>query len=173
MIEITNKKLFDHIVHKDELVNEGRKISRVIEANELKIKRFQEREKRITAKLTPPKELTDRGDELQKEINRIAKELENIANAITKSKLDAIPQQMKDDHNKLLVENEKLERERNKIALKVQKIKDKIVPIVQKFVKPLLGEYDDIETAKASKEDGKITITTFNYLEDFKAKFRR
>lgn len=173
MIEIKNKRLYDFIVSKDVLVNGGRKISRDIEANEIKIKRFQEMEKRITAKVIPPKELTDEGDELQREINRIAKRLETIANKITQFKLAAIPEKMQKDHKALLDENEKFERARNKVALKVQKIKDKIVPIVQKHVKPLLQEFDDIETAKASAEDGVVSITTFNRLEDFKAKFRR
>lgn len=173
MITIENKKLFDLIRTKDTLVTGGRKISRDIEGNEIKIKRFQEREKRITMKVIPPKELTDRGDEISRELQRLSKELEGIANKITDTKLAAIPQEMKDDHNKLLTENEKLERERNKVALKVQKVKDKIIPIVQKFVKPLIGEFEDIETAKTSDKDGVVTITTFSYLDDFKAKFRR
>lgn len=173
MITIENKKLFELIKTKDALVNGGRKISRDIESLEIKVKRFEEKEKRITGKVIPSKELTDRGDEIDRELQKLSKELEKIANQITKEKLDAIPQDMKDEHNKLLVEVEGLERERNKIALKVQKIKDKIIPIVQKFVKPLLSEYDDIETAKVGEIDGEVTISTFNYLEDFKAKFRR
>lgn len=173
MITIENKKLYDLIRTKDTLVNGGRKISRDIEANEIKIKRFEEKEKRITGKVTVAKELTDRGDEISRELQRLSKELEGIANKITQEKLAAIPQEMKDDHNKLLQENEKMERERNKIALKVQKVKDKIIPIVQQHVKPLIGEYEDIETAKASDKDGVVHISTFSYLEDFKAKFRR
>ncbi len=79
---------------------------------------------------------------------------------------------MKNDHLEVLKQKEKLERERNKVALKVQKIKDKVVPIIQKEVRPLLkDEYDDIETAKL--KDGKIVIETFNHIEDFKKKFRK
>lgn len=171
MVEIENKKLHDLIVEKDILVEEGRAISRKIETADMKIKRFEEKEKRITAKIVPPKELTDRGDELVKQVTALNTELTNIANAINDSKLAAIPEEMKNDHMKLLKEKEVLERDRNKVALKVQKIKDKVVPMVQKFVKPMLKEYDDIETAKT--KNGKVVITTFNHLEDFKAKFRR
>jgi predicted nucleic acid-binding Zn-ribbon protein len=171
MIEIENKKLHDLIVDKDALVNSGRKISRDIEDIEIKVKRFEEKEKKITAKIVPPKELTDKGDALVKQITNLNTELTKIADKINQSKLDAIPQEMKDEHLALLKQKEKLERDRNKIALKVQKIKDKVIPIVQKEVKPLLQEYDDIETAKV--KDGKVLIATFNYMEDFKRKFKR
>lgn len=171
MIEIENKRLHDLIVQKDELVNVGRKISRDIEDIEIKVKRFEDKEKKITIKVVPPKELTDKGDGLVKEITKLNTELTKIAEEINESKLAAIPQEMKDEHLQLLKDKEKLERERNKVALKVQKIKDKVIPIVQREVKPLLQEYDDIETAKV--KDGKVVISTFNYLEDFKKKFKR
>ncbi len=172
MIELTNKKLHDYIVDKDKLVDVGRKLSRDIEMVEAKIKRIEEKERRITAKVIPPKEMTDKGDALVAEVTRINTELTKIANDINDSKLAAIPADMKKDHMELLKQRESLERERNKIALKVQKIKDRVIPIVQREVKPLLlDEYDDIETAKA--KDGKVMITTFNHLVDFKKKFRR
>jgi hypothetical protein len=71
-----------------------------------------------------------------------------------------------------MTEREKLERERNKIALKVQKIKDKIIPLIRKEVKPLLKDpFDDIETAQI-KED-KVVVDTFNHIEEFKKKFKQ
>ena len=171
MLNIENKRLHDLIVQKDELVNVGRGISREIDLIDVKIKRFETKEKAITGKVTPPKELTDRGDDLVKQMMNLEKELGNIAEQINQSKLDAIPKDMLEEHKALLKEKEGKERERNKVALKVQKIKDKCIPIIQKEVKPLLGEYDDIETAKT--KDGKVVINTFNHLEDFKSKFRR
>lgn len=171
MITIENKRLHDLIVLKDLEVNGGRKLSADIEALEVKIKRFEEKEKRITVKVIPPKELTDRGDAIVAEVTKLQSELTKIAMKINASKLAAVPEKMKEEHLALLKEKEVIERERNKIALRVQKIKDKIIPMVQKFVKPLLQEYDDIETAHA--KDGKVLITTFNHLDDFKAKFRR
>lgn len=171
MITINNKKLHDHIVAKDLLVTEGRKISQQIEEIEIKIKRFEDKEKKITAKVELPKTLTDRGDEVTKQIMKLSDELDAIGKEINDTKLAAIPKEMKADHLKLLADKEVLERDRNKVALKVQKIKDKVVPIIQKEVKPLLGEYDDIETAKT--KDGQVVINAFNYLDDFKKKFRR
>ncbi len=154
------------------MVNEGRKISRDIEDIDIRIHRFEQKEKRITAKIVPPKELTDRGDDVAQQIASLSDELDKIAKQINDSKLAAIPQDMKEGHMALLKQKEEMERGRNKIALKVQKIKDKVVPLVQKHVKPLLEtKFDDIETAKV--RDGKVEITTFNYLEDFKKTFNR
>ncbi len=168
---VDNKRIHDLIVDKDVLVQEGRKISQDIEDVEKQVKVFENKEKKITAKVVPPKELTDRGDEVAKQMEKLGDELNEIATKINNSKLDSIPKEMKEEHMALLKAKEKMERERNKVALKVQKIKDKVVPIIQKVVKPLLEEYDDIETAKI--KDGKVIITTFNYLEDWKRKFRR
>lgn len=171
MITIENKRLHDLIALKDVEVAGGRKISQEIEKDETKIKRFEEKEKRITGKVIPPKEMIEKGNNLIKEMKAIEAEVVKISDEINKIKLDAIPKEMREDHMAVLKHKENLERERNKVALKVQKIKDKIIPMVQKFVKPMLAEYDDIETAYA--KDGKVLITTFNHLDDFKAKFRR
>lgn len=171
MITFENKKVHDYIVEKDKLVEIGRGISRQIEAIEKKIGIFEEKEKVITGKIIPSEELTTKGDALVRQITALHTELTKIADSINKSKLDAIPEDMATEHKALMKEREKLERERNKVALKVQKIKDRVVPIIQKEVKPLLGEYDDIETAKT--KNGKVVIDTFNHLVDFKAKFKR
>ena len=181
MITIENKKVHDLIVLKDKEVENGRKISRDIEVIEIKIKRFEDREKKITAKVSPPKELTDRGDEVAKQIGIWSDELDKIAKQINDSKLEAVPLDMKNDHLKLLKDKESLERERNKIALRVQKIKDKIIPVIQREVKPLLqkkrleeidmGRFDDIGTAKV--KDGKIIIDEMNWLKDWITKFGR
>lgn len=172
MITLENKKLHDLISEKDELVNGGRKISMEIEKLQFKIKRCEDKEKRITGKVIPPKELTDKGEELVKQIKSIDEELAKIIKKINDYKLEAVPKDLKDEHHLLMKNVEELERDRNKVALKVQKIKDKIIPIIQREVKPLLQDtFDDIETAKI--KDGKIQITTFNHVEEFKKRFKK
>lgn len=172
MIELNNPKLLKWISEKDAIVMSGRKISKDIEDIDLKIKRFETMEKRITGKVIPPKELTDKGDAMAKQMGTMQEELIKMADAINQSKLEAIPAKMKADHLALMKEKEHCERERNKLALKVQKIKDRIIPLVQKEVKPLLPtEFDDIETAKI--KDGKVVIETFNHLEEFRKKFKK
>ncbi len=170
-IILDNKKLHDFIVEKDLLVEGGRKISRDIETKEIKIKRLEEKEKKITSKVVPPKELTDRGDVVTLEIVKLSEELDKIGKQIHDAKLLAVPNDIRDEHLLLMKEVEKLERDRNKVALKVQKVKDKLVPLAQSLIKPLLkNEFDDVETAKA--KDGKVVVSTFNYVEDYKKKLR-
>lgn len=180
MITLENKRVHNFIVEKDGLVNDGRKISQEIEKLDMQIKRFEDKEKVITGKVVPPKELTEKGDNLVKEMNKLGEELTKISDEVTRAKLAAVPKDVKDAHMELLSKKEALERERNKIALKVQKIKDKLIPIIQREVSPLIkqkniieidiGRYDDIETAKT--KDGKVVITTFNRLEEWRKNFK-
>lgn len=171
MITLENKKLADLISNKDLLVNEGRKITRDIESLESKIRSFENKEKLITGRIKVSKDLEERGNALTEEINKKVEELNKIGREVEQQKLDAIPKEIKDAHMDLLKKKEVLERDRNKIALKIQKIKDKVVPMIKKSVKPLLAEYDDIETAKAKGDN--VEIVTFNHLEEFKKKFNR
>lgn len=171
MIEIENKKLHDLIVTKDNLVDVGRSISAKIDKKEIEIKGYQDKEKKITGSVKPDPALKARGDELAKLVEDTVKELEKIGKKIEAQKLAAVPQDLRDKHLTAMKEREQLERELNKTALKVQKVKDRIIPMVQKIVKPLLNEYDDTETVQT--KNGKVIIKTFNYLEDFKAKFKK
>jgi len=115
--------------------------------------------------------LKAKGDRLNDECQKKFEELQDVIKQIEDIRLAAIPAEMRDAHMALMKKRESLERDRNKIFLKVQKIKDLVVPIIQKEVKPLLQEYDDIETAKT--KDGKVVIETFNHLADFKKKFKK
>ena len=63
-----------------------------------------------------------------------------------------------------------LESERNKIGLKIQKVKDKIIPAIEKAVKPLLeNDFEDIESVKI--ENDKISVNIFDHAEEFKKTF--
>jgi ABC-type Zn uptake system ZnuABC Zn-binding protein ZnuA len=77
---------------------------------------------------------------------------------------------MKDKHYALKDELEAFRIARNKIALKVQKIKDRVTPLVKKEVAPHLGEYDDTETVQIVR--GKIIVQTFSHLEEWIARFK-
>lgn len=170
MINIENPKLLALLMEKNDLVTSGRKISSQMETIEFKIKKFQDKEKIITAKIDP-KELREKAEALQDAIQKQMKEFDVLAREIQDIKLAGVPAQMKADHLALMKEREQMERDRNKIALKVQKLKDKAVPIIKKEVKPHLQEYDDIETAEI--KDGKIVVKTFNHLEQFRANFKK
>ncbi len=172
MIKLKNIKLVTLLTSKEELVKDGIKITKELEALEAKVTSYENKEKMITKRVKVSPELEEKGNVLAKEINEKIKALDVIAKEIEDIKLAAVPKDMKEAHLALMKKREVLERDRNKIALKIQKIKDRVVPIIKKEVKPLLqNEYDDIETAKVV--DGEIVIETFNYLEDFKKKFHK
>jgi len=59
-----------------------------------------------------------------------------------------------------------LETDRNKLALRVQKIKDKIVPFAKRIKKDELGRYEDISSIELAGEN--IVITTFDYMTEYK-----
>ncbi len=172
MIIVENKKLVQYVTDKDALVTQGRQISAEIEKVEKRIATLEIKEKAITSKVQPPKELSDKGETLMKTLQANIKELDEVSAQIRDIKLAGIPADMKKEHEDLMKKREELERDRNKVALKVQKIKDRVVPMIQKEVKPMLKEeFDDIETAKV--KDGKLVISTFNHRRDWETKFRQ
>jgi ABC-type Zn uptake system ZnuABC Zn-binding protein ZnuA len=57
----------------------------------------------------------------------------------------------------------------NKVAKQINKIKDKIIPILQKEVNHQLEEFED--TREAEIRDGVIIVTVGNHLEEWKERF--
>lgn len=64
-----------------------------------------------------------------------------------------------------------LEEERNKVAIKGQKVKDKLNPIVQKLTKADEGEFE-IVTKVESNDKGELVVEFTNAMEDWKKAFR-
>lgn len=170
IIKLKNPKILTFLQEKDVLITQGRKISESIEKKEKEIEKHNDKERAITTK-AEPLELIAKGDEVNNQINILLLELEKVANAIQDFKLAAIPQAMKDKHYALKEELEKMRIDRNKIALKVQKIKDRVSPLVKKEVAPHLGEFDDTETVQIIK--GQVVVQTFSHLEEWKAGFKK
>lgn len=154
---------------KELLVIEGRKITDELERIENKITACEVKEKKLTEKCQP-KELGERAEALKEQINALIKEFETVAGDITKEKLAAIPKDLEATHRELMKLREEKERERNKIALKIQKIKDRIVPIIQKVVAPTLQEFEDIQTADV--KNGVVEVKTYSRLEEWKNAYR-
>ena len=165
---LENDKIREYLIQKDELVKTGREVSQEIEAIEKEVAKLEEQEKEITGKVEPA-DLIEAGKKIRDEINAGVAKLEEIGKQIHKAKWDAIPEDIKKRHYQLMKDKESKERERNKIALKVQKIKDRVIPLVQKEIKPHLAEYDDIESVKVFGK--KLSVTTFNHLAEWKKTF--
>lgn len=170
IIHLENKKLEKLLTDRDVLLDDLLKVLNYLDKLEIKIKRFETLEKRITEKVEA-KDLTEKGEAIIKKMEALNNEVVKIGKEISALKLAAIPAKMKEDHEALMKERAEKEQERNKIGLKIQKYKDRIIPITQKEMKPLLGEFEDFESVKLKKD--KITIETFDRLEEFKAKFKR
>lgn len=169
MIKLDNPKLYKYLKEKDELITAGRRLSHEIDKIEKKLKVFESVETKLT-EAVKPEDLIAEGDKIVEEINALSGKLQEISDKIREKKLAAIPEKMANEHRALLKKKEEKELERNKIALKVQKVKDRVIPMVQKEVKPLLvDKYDDIESATV--KGGKVVINTFNHLEEWKAGF--
>ena len=149
---------------------EGRGISTELEALEEEIKGLEEQEKEITSKVEPT-DLINEGNKLKDEVEAKIAELEKIGEAIEKAKMDAIPPEIITLHRAKLKEREDKEKSRNKVALKVQKIKDRLIPAVQKELIPKLDMYEDIETVEIV--DGKAVAPIFDHLETWKANFKK
>jgi predicted nucleic acid-binding Zn-ribbon protein len=170
IMQITNTRITKLLTDKDTLVHEGRKISKEIEKMEKRIETLSDKEREITGKVEPV-ELGKEAEKLQAEIRARLAEFDKVSKAIMEEKMSAIPKDIEEEHKKLLADIETAERERNKIALKVQKIKDRVVPLIKKEVAPLLKEYEDIESIEVKGEVANVKV--FSYLEEFKTRFNK
>ncbi len=169
-IKIADKRVLKFLQDKDELVTAGRRISDEITRIETKITDCETKEKKITEK-RQPKELGEQAEALKVQINDLVKEFEKVCGAITADKLSAIPKDLEKTHKDLMKLKEEKEQERNKIALKVQKIKDRVVPLIKKHVEPHLAEYEDIQTAEIKKDE--VVATVYSALDEWKEAYRK
>lgn len=166
LIELEDTKLKKLLVEKSQLVEAGRAISEEIEGIEIEMdgidKKIQELEKQVDISdiMAQEKVITER-------FEAIVKEMELLKNRIYERMNEQVPKENKLKYDELRKTKGELEEKRNRIALKVQKKNDKIIPISQKLMKPLLqDEYEDFDTIRI--ENGKVVGTIFSHLDDFK-----
>jgi len=70
-----------------------------------------------------------------------------------------------------------LETERDKIGLQIQKLKDKIIPVAEEMIKPILAEFEMLTTIQPEldehgRETGMINLEYIDQIEDFKEALR-
>lgn len=66
---------------------------------------------------------------------------------------------------------EKLEKQRNKVALQADKLSSKMRPTLDKLVKPEVGEFEDVNNIEI--QNGEVVVEIYDRLEDFKKQFRK
>lgn len=170
-IRIKDKKLVEMVKDKEAMVNEGREISKRMEAIDTELEELKEKEKEYTSALVP-EELLAKGNAIKDEINAKVEELQKISEEVTKLKLANIPAEVKEKHVALAKEKDTLEKQLNKIGLKIEKFKSRYIPKIQKLAQPqLTDEFDDLETANLDGDE--IVVTTFSHLELWKERFRQ
>lgn len=163
---IDSPKLKDLLDKKTELVLEGREITNDIEeieqGNTIIDKQIQELESKVD--LT---EFKKEAEESTKKMQALLDEANAIQDKIYAKLKGEIPPDLgiKYGKNKDLISE--LEKKRNKIGLKIQKIKDMIIPIAQKIAKPLLrDEFEDFGDVRV--ENGEVIVEIFSHLENWK-----
>jgi hypothetical protein len=72
---------------------------------------------------------------------------------------------------------EDLEEARNKVGLQIQKLKDKIIPVAEELVKPVMEEFDMLtrtfpEVDKDGNQTGKVIMEYIDQVEDFREALR-
>lgn len=170
-IEIISPKLKKLVEEKGVLIESGRKISERVEELETKMANI-DTEMQILEKQVDIKDLDEQAKTITDRFNAVVKEMEILKGRIYERMKEKVPTSLKEEYDKAKKIKEEKEIERNKIALKVQKYNDKIIPLAQKMMKEhILNEYEDVETIKL--ENGILVGTIFSHLEDFKERFKK
>lgn len=165
-ITIENPKLKDLLAKKTALVLEGRELSEDIQqiddGNEIIDKQIQDLEAKVDVSefIAEAEESTNKMKALMEEVNIIQQKIYD------KLKLE-VPPELGEKYDKNIKLKEELENKRNKIGLKIQKLKDLIIPMTQKVAKPLLeDEFEDFSDVRL--ENGEVVIDIFSHLESWK-----
>lgn len=172
MILIKNKVLAQLLAKKDKEVLAGRELSKEIEANDKRIEELKKIERDVTEKVEC-KEAIEKATNLAGEIDKQYEVLNALYEEVRAEKIKAIPDEVRKEHEELIETNKKLHKKRQKHGEAVQKLKEKIVPTVQKKVLPQLpSEFHDIGTAKLN-EDGDVEVEIFSHIDEFRKNFTK
>jgi len=170
-IILDNDKLKELINKKGELVEKGRAKSREIEKLE-EVMAKTEKELMKAEKKVDLKEFVKDNKAITKRMEACIKDMDKQKKKIYDKIKKETPQELRDKYDEAEKSKEKLENERNKIALKAQKFNDKIIPLGRELMKThLQDEFEDYDTMMI--KDGEIKATIFSHLEDFKIRFNK
>lgn len=170
-IVLENEELKGYLEQKGALIKKGIAKSEEIEKIELEMdvvdKKVQEYEATIDVS-----DLLEDEKRLSETVAQCVVEMDQIKKNIFARMKENAPQELYDQYNVLDGKKKVAEEERNKIAIKAQKFNDKIIPLGRELMTPFLeDEYDDYDTL--SIEDGQVTCSVFNHLEEFKENFKK
>ena len=101
------------------------------------------------------------GNSLPNNVERIVKLKNDKLYDLLKQKTEAVS-----EGQAIFKEKEEVEKRLNKAGLKIQKYKDKIVPLVQGLTKNEVGAFEDLVSVNI--KDGEIILTIVDKVEEFK-----
>lgn len=170
-VVINDSKIKDWLEQKNDLILKGREISLDIEeiekGQEIIDKQIQEEEKKVDIK-----DLEPESQAITKEFNAVLEKMEVFKKKVYNRLKAEVPPELGEKYEKNQKLKEKLENDRNKVGLKVQKIKDLIIPKTQKLAKPLLqNEFEDFSDLRL--ENGEVVLDIFSHLESWKEQRRK
>lgn len=169
IIKIDNNKLKKLLEERKKMVENGIEMSKEIERLEKEMNETDEEIKAIE-KGVDVSDIDNEAKDLTEKFLELQKEMDVVSQKIYDRLSEFVPQELKDKYHELNSNKEKLEEDRNKLALKIQKYKDKIIPIARKELNPFItDEYEDFEGVEVV--NGEVEGKIFNHLEDFKKRF--
>lgn len=170
-IVLEDGKLKKLLEEKEELVMAGRAKSDEIETLEKEMGEI-DLEIQTLEKKVDVSHLKSEADKITDQFNKALAEMQAIQKKLFNTMKSQIPKDLGDRYDTIKKEKEKKENERNKIALKVQQKRDKIIPLSRKLMTPHKTDlYDDYDTVRL--ENGEVVATLFNHLDEFKKNFNK
>lgn len=168
-VVLENPKLKLLLQEKTDLILAGREISMEIEDKEKEMQAADEAIQKIERSVDVG-DLKVEATELTQKMNALAKEMKVLQDKLKeKLKAGVSPDAIKVYEDAKLTKEE-LEMKRNKIALKVQQINDKAIPLGRKLMKPHLEDkFDDFDSLRI--ENDEVIGTIFNHKVDFERAF--
>lgn len=170
-IKLEDPKLKKLILEKNDMIIEGRGVSEQIDTLEKEMveinNKIVEQEKTVDIS-----DILSEGKEVGEQIKALLLKTDELKKKIYERKKAAVSPDLIASFEEKEKTKKELETKRNKIALRVQKWKDKIIPMGQRLAKPFLqDEFEDYETLLI--EDGEIVVKIFSHLEDYKEHFKK
>jgi hypothetical protein len=170
-IIIQNKKLKDLLEKKTEAVISGREISEEIEQKEMEMKKIDEEIQGIE-KSVDLKDLENKAKAVTDKMNAVYAEMQAVEKEIFARLKSKVPPDLGVSYDEKKRVKEQWEQERNRMGLKIEKIKDLLIPLIKKQAKPLLNsEFEDVIDARL--ENGEVIFEIVDYIDQFKEAKRK
>lgn len=169
---LEDPKLKKLILEKNDMILEGRSISEQIDTLEKEMSEINDKIVAEEEKIDVS-DIMEKGKKLGEQMKVLLKKMDKLKKQVYERKKAGISKELIASFEEKENAKKELESKRNKIALKVQKWKDRIIPMGQRLAKPhLQNEYEDYETLMLD-ENGNIIVKIFSHLEEWKERFKK